>query len=82
MRTLAWFREKDQRFTDHPALVSALSSDEVIPLFILDRCSFAPEQAQRAPHHTQFLLESLAELEAASRQPVRGWCSPPAKARS
>ncbi len=62
MRTLAWFRDKDLRLADHPALASAASGGEVIPLFVLDPSSFAPEPARRAPHHTQFLLESLEEL--------------------
>lgn len=62
MRTLAWFRDKDLRLADHGALASALSSGDVIPLFVLDPRSFAPERAQQYSHHTQFLLESLEQL--------------------
>jgi deoxyribodipyrimidine photo-lyase len=63
VRTLVWFREKDLRVNDHPALESALASQQVLPLFVLDPSSFAPERARQAPHHVQFLLESVAALE-------------------
>lgn len=63
MRTLVWFREKDLRLSDHPALVSALASQELLPLFVLDPGSVSPERARQAPHHVQFLLDSVAALE-------------------
>jgi len=63
VRTLVWFREKDLRLTDHPALSSALASAEVLPLFVLDPGSLSPERARQAPHHVQFLLESIADLD-------------------
>jgi deoxyribodipyrimidine photo-lyase len=62
MRTLIWFRGKDLRLSDHPALSSALGSTELLPLFIIDPYWFAAERAQQAPHHTQFLLESVDDL--------------------
>jgi deoxyribodipyrimidine photo-lyase len=62
MRTLLWFRGKDLRLADHPALSSALGSNELLPLFVIDPCWFASARAQQAPHHTQFLLESVSEL--------------------
>jgi deoxyribodipyrimidine photo-lyase len=61
MRTLVWFRGKDLRLADHRALSSALGS-ELLPLFILDPEQLGPERAREAPHHVQFLLESVAEL--------------------
>lgn len=62
MRTLVWFRGKDLRLADHVPLASALASEEVVPLFVLDPFFFAPERARFSPHRAQFLLESLAEL--------------------
>jgi len=63
MRTLLWFRGKDLRLSDHPALHAALEGDDVIPLFVLDPFFFAPQRARELPHRMQFLLESLAELQ-------------------
>jgi deoxyribodipyrimidine photo-lyase len=62
MRTLVWFRGKDLRLSDHRPLTSALGNEEVILVFVLDPYFFSPERAQRAPHRTQFLLESIADL--------------------
>ena len=64
MRTLVWFRGKELRVADHAPLAEAASAGETIPVFVLDPYFFAPERAQRIPHRIQFLLESLAELEA------------------
>jgi deoxyribodipyrimidine photo-lyase len=64
VRTLVWFRGKDLRIADHPALLEAAGAGEVIPLFVLDPYFFAPARARAIPHRVQFLLESLAELEA------------------
>jgi deoxyribodipyrimidine photo-lyase len=63
VRTLVWFRGKDLRVTDHPALHDAVLHGEVVPLFVLDPYFFAAERAQRIPHRMQFLLASLVELE-------------------
>lgn len=64
-RTLVWFRGKDLRVHDHAPLADAASAGDVIPLFVLDPCFFAPARARRTPHRIQFLLESLRELETA-----------------
>lgn len=64
-RTLLWFRGKDLRVADHPALAEALArGGDLICLFVLDRHFFAPERARELPHRIQFLLASLKSLEA------------------
>jgi deoxyribodipyrimidine photo-lyase len=65
MRSLVWFRGKDLRLADHEPLSEALSQGEVIPLFVLDPFFFEADRARRLPHRIQFLLQSLAALEAA-----------------
>lgn len=68
-RTLLWFRGKDLRLHDHQGLHTALEQGgEVLPLFVLDPYFLAPERARLTPHRIQFLLESLAELQAALRE--------------
>jgi deoxyribodipyrimidine photo-lyase len=62
-RTLLWFRGKDLRVRDHPALVSALAG-ELVPLFVLDPHFFEPSRARALPHRMQFLLESLEALRS------------------
>ena len=64
MRSIVWFRGKDLRVADHGPLAEAAAIGELIPLFVLDPCFFAPERARNLPHRMQFLLESLAALEA------------------
>lgn len=64
MRSIVWFRGKDLRVADHGPLAEAAASGEVIPLFVLDPCFFAPERARQLPHRMQFLLDSLRCLEA------------------
>jgi deoxyribodipyrimidine photo-lyase len=61
-RTLLWFRGKDLRLHDHPALASALAAGELVPLFGLDPHFFEPSRACALPHRMQFLLESLETL--------------------
>ena len=40
-RSIVWFR-RDLRISDHPALIAAIeSSDEIIPVFILDKAQIA-----------------------------------------
>ena len=64
-RSLIWFRGKDLRLEDHAAVLTAMDSGEVIPLFVLDPYFFAPKRAQELPHRMQYLLESLESLKAA-----------------
>ena len=59
-----WFRGKDLRVADHAPLAEAAAAGQVIPLFVLDPHFFRPERAREMPHRIQFLLESLASLEA------------------
>ena len=41
MRNIIWFR-RDLRIGDHPALLAAMeNSDEIVPLFILDKQQIA-----------------------------------------
>ena len=63
-RTLVWFRGKDLRLADHPALASARerSPGNLVLLFVLDPYFFSPGRAQQTPHRVQFLLESIADL--------------------
>ena len=61
-RSILWFRGKDLRLADHEGLQFALSSDQVIPVFVLDTYFFEPQRAQQLPHRMQYLLESLREL--------------------
>jgi len=64
MRTIVWFRGKDLRLSDHVPLREAIDAGEVIPLFVLDPCFFAPTRARELPHRIQFLLDSLQALAA------------------
>ena len=64
MRTIVWFRGKDLRLSDHAPLRDAADAGEVIPLFVLDPCFFAPARARAFSHRMQFLLDSLGTLEA------------------
>ncbi len=68
MRTIVWFRAKDLRVSDHAPLREAAATGEVIPLFVLDPCFFAPSHAREMPHRIQFLLDSLRALEASLAQ--------------
>jgi deoxyribodipyrimidine photo-lyase len=63
MRSLVWFRGKDLRTADHGPLVEAVTSGEVIPLFVLDPYFFSPERARTLAPRMQVLLEALNELE-------------------
>jgi deoxyribodipyrimidine photo-lyase len=60
MRTLLWFRDKDLRLADHPALHEALARGPVLPLYVLEPATTADGAR---PHHQQFLLDALADLE-------------------
>src|SRR5690606_11379161 len=62
LRTIVWFRAKDLRLTDHLPLQDAISTGEVIPLFVVEPSCFAPGNASNAPHRTQYLLDSLVHL--------------------
>jgi deoxyribodipyrimidine photo-lyase len=69
MRSVVWFRGKDLRVHDHPALARAVSElGPVIPVFVLAPDYFeGPANAARAPHRMQFLLDSLGELQKTLR---------------
>lgn len=57
MATLLWFR-RDLRLRDHPALVAAAETDEVLPCFVLD-----PRlEASSGQRRLQFLGDSLRQL--------------------
>ena len=63
MSALVWFR-RDLRLHDHPALCAALEAHaEVVPVFCLDDRLLHGRHASGP--RTQFLLESLADLDAA-----------------
>ncbi len=65
MTALVWFR-RDLRIHDHPALRAALDrSDEVIPVFCLDDRLI--NGRHRSGPRTQFMLESLADLDDSLR---------------
>lgn len=59
--TVVWFRN-DLRMNDNPALTSALKSDIVIPLFILDERIY--QGTRSSGNRNRFLLESLSDLRA------------------
>ena len=65
MTALVWFR-RDLRVHDHPALRDALAQhDEVVPVFCLDERLLHGRHASGP--RTQFLLESLADLDESLR---------------
>lgn len=68
MRTLVWFRGKDLRLHDHPALSLALGDAEVVLCFVLDPYFLAAERARQMPYRSQFFLDSVRELERAVRE--------------
>ncbi len=66
MTALVWFR-RDLRLHDHPALRAALdSADAVVPVFCFDDALLRGRHASGP--RTQFLLECLADLDAALRR--------------
>ncbi len=66
MTALVWFR-RDLRVRDHPALRAALSGhDRVVPVFCLDDRLLHGRFASGP--RTQFLLESLSDLDASLRE--------------
>lgn len=66
MTAIVWFR-RDLRIHDHPALRAAVDSDErVVPVFCLDPRLLRGRHASGS--RTQFMLECLAELDAALRE--------------
>lgn len=63
MRTLLWFRGKDLRARDHPALHSACAgSRELIPVFVLSPRYFGPKARVAELHRLQFMLDALVDL--------------------
>ncbi|PZW63677.1 deoxyribodipyrimidine photo-lyase [Pseudomonas sp. URMO17WK12:I1] len=70
MRALLWFKQ-DLRLDDHPALQSALASNCLLPLYVLDPAllQFDEFGSRRiGVHRARFLLESLTALDSALRQ--------------
>jgi deoxyribodipyrimidine photo-lyase len=68
-RSLVWFR-RDLRTTDHAALSRALeTSRQVFCVFVFDRDILDPllEKGLRADRRVEFLLASIAELDAGLR---------------
>ncbi len=66
MTAIVWFR-RDLRLHEHPALRVALeSSERVVPVFCFDERLLSGRH--RSGPRTQFLLESLAELDASLRE--------------
>ena len=58
---IVWFK-RDLRITDHAPLVEALECGAVCPLYIIEPSMWSqPDASQR---HYEFLLESLADLDA------------------
>ncbi len=59
-RSIVWFR-RDLRISDHPALVAAIeSSDEIVPVFILDKAQIA-EAGEKLLAYMGQSLRSLDE---------------------
>jgi deoxyribodipyrimidine photo-lyase len=57
---------RDLRVHDHPALACAAAADaRVVPLFVLDDALLRSDYAR--PNRVQFLVESLADLDASLR---------------
>ncbi|MDW8054290.1 MAG: deoxyribodipyrimidine photo-lyase [Anaerolineae bacterium] len=67
MRIIHWFR-RDLRLEDNAALLAAArdAEGEVLPVFVLDDALLRGKDV--APARVQFMLESLAELDARLRQ--------------
>lgn len=63
--TIVWFRN-DLRLNDNSALTSTLTSDAVIPLFILDERIYRGSRS--SGNRNRFLLESLSDLRASLRK--------------
>ena len=57
---------RDLRVHDHPALRAAGAAGEVVPLFVFDDTILSGRFNR--PNRTRFLLESLADLDAALRE--------------
>ena len=62
--SILWFR-RDLRITDHPALAAAAASEHVVPVFCFDTRLTGGRHASGP--RTQFLLESLDDLEQSLR---------------
>ncbi|MEM6978252.1 MAG: DASH family cryptochrome, partial [Planctomycetota bacterium] len=67
--TLVWFRH-DLRVADHPALVAAAESGEVVALYCFDPRDFETTSfgfPKTGSHRAQFLIESVTQLRDALR---------------
>lgn len=62
---IVWFR-RDLRVHDHPALHAAAAEGRVVPVFFLDDRLLHGRHASAT--RTQFLLESLADLDSSLRE--------------
>ena len=59
-RNIVWFR-RDLRISDHPALLAAIeSSDEIVPVFILDKSQIAKAGDKLLAYMGQSLLNFTA----------------------
>ena len=70
MRALLWFKQ-DLRLDDHPALQTALSANQLLPLYVLDPALLQLDEfgsRRIGVHRARFLLESLTALDSALRQ--------------
>jgi deoxyribodipyrimidine photo-lyase len=66
-RSLVWFRSQDLRLADHAPLTAAVSSRELLPLYVLDPAEAADVPSPRRAHRTQFWLDALHGLDRALR---------------
>ena len=72
MRKIVWFRGKDLRLQDHPAVYAA--GPMALYVFVVDPYFFNEDRAEKMPHRLQFMTEALAELEdEISRRGSRLW---------
>ena len=72
MRKIVWFRGKDLRLEDHPAVYAA--GPMALFVFVVDPYFFNDDRAEKMPHRLQYMLEALAELEEEiSRRGSRLW---------
>ena len=67
-----WFR-RDLRLADHPALLAAADSDQVLPVFVLDDLLLRAS----GPNRVAFLFQTLRSLDASLDGALRILAGPP-----